>query len=155
MCWLRSIATFLLWSSITASLGANRSAAFLEPRPGKNIYLNFVGKVTKDSGSDFVAPVDASPLRQLTAPCGRAAVSFRTRFRVRRIKRRPQHPERKTEEPFKAVIAGDLKSGMTSAEKALFENRNRDTFRHHHRCFRQDRAGLAREGPLSDGSSTI
>src|SRR5262245_47632302 len=88
--------------------------------PTKPAIISFVDKVTKEGGHDFVPPrlriatFDNDGTLWVEKPMYTQVV-----FAVDRIKAlAPQHPEWKTEEPYKSVIAGDMKAAFEGGEKA-------------------------------------
>jgi haloacid dehalogenase-like hydrolase len=88
--------------------------------PTKQAIISFVEKVTKEGGPDFVRPAlriatfDNDGTLWVEKPMYTQVV-----FAVDRVKTlAPQHPEWKTEEPFKSLLAGDMKAVLEGGEKA-------------------------------------
>jgi phosphoglycolate phosphatase-like HAD superfamily hydrolase len=91
--------------------------------PAKNAIVEFVKKVTKTGGPDFVpaagriATFDNDGTLWSEQP-----IYFQFAFVLDRVKAlAPDHPEWKTQQPFKAVIDGDQQALGAAGEKGLFE----------------------------------
>src|SRR5262245_41307672 len=92
-------------------------------RPCKQAILKFVREVTTPGTPTFVpqseriATFDNDGTLWVEMP-----MYTQLAFALARIKAMaPQHPEWKTQEPFKSVLEGNLKSVMAGGEKAIFE----------------------------------
>jgi hypothetical protein len=89
----------------------------------KKAIVAFVTKVTKEGSADFV------PLTERIATFdndgtlwAEQPVYFQFLFAMDQVKKMaPQHPEWKTTEPFKSVLAGDMKGLMASGEKGVMQ----------------------------------
>lgn len=89
----------------------------------KRAILAFVAKTTTPGGPDFVPPPDRVAVfdNDGTLWCEQP-VYAQLAFALDRVKAlAPQHPEWADKEPFKAVLAGDLKAVAAGGEKALAE----------------------------------
>jgi phosphoglycolate phosphatase-like HAD superfamily hydrolase len=89
----------------------------------KKAIVAFVEKVTKEGSPDFVkteeriATFDNDGTLWAEQP-----IYFQFQFAMDRIKAlAPQHPEWKTKEPFKSVLAGDMKALFATGEKGFLE----------------------------------
>ena len=89
----------------------------------KQRIVDFVRSVSTEGGKDYVAPdariavFDNDGTLWLEYPLYTQFI-----FVLDRIKAMaPQHPEWKDKEPYKSVIAGDMKGVMASGEKGIFE----------------------------------
>jgi phosphoglycolate phosphatase-like HAD superfamily hydrolase len=89
----------------------------------KKALVAFVEKVTKEGSPDFVkteeriATFDNDGTLWAEQP-----IYFQFQFAMDRIKAlAPQHPEWKTKEPFKSVLAGDMKALFATGEKGFLE----------------------------------
>jgi hypothetical protein len=89
----------------------------------KKTIVAFVEKGTKEGSPDFVpsneriATFDNDGTLWAEQP-----IYFQFAFAIDRVKAlAPQHPEWKTKEPFKSVLAGDAKGLLASGEKGLME----------------------------------
>jgi phosphoglycolate phosphatase-like HAD superfamily hydrolase len=89
----------------------------------KKSITDFVARVTTAGAPDFV------PVEQRIAVFDNDGtlwteqpIYFQVAFALDQIKKRaPQHPEWKTKEPFKSVLAGDMKGVVASGEKGLLQ----------------------------------
>ena len=120
----RSILWFLILSFATVS-----HALSLDPLPSwnngptKSAIVEFVKGVTKKGGPDFVPPAEriATFDNDGTLWCEQP-MYVQLAFALERVKAEaPEHPEWKTTEPFKSVLADDMKGVMASGEKGLAE----------------------------------
>jgi phosphoglycolate phosphatase-like HAD superfamily hydrolase len=87
----------------------------------KRAVVEFVTKVTTDGGPDFVPPDQriATFDNDGTLWCEQP-MYFQLAFALDRVKAQaPQHPEWKDQEPFKSLLAGDLKGALAGGEKAV------------------------------------
>jgi phosphoglycolate phosphatase-like HAD superfamily hydrolase len=105
------------------------SATCQDPLPSwndgavKKSITDFVGRVTKDGGPDFVRELERVAVfdNDGTLWCEQP-MYFQLTFALDRVKAMaPQHPEWKEKEPFKSVLAGDMKAVMAGGEHALLE----------------------------------
>src|SRR5882724_9456211 len=91
--------------------------------PAKKAVVEFVEKVTKEAGADFV-PVSeriATFDNDGTLWCEQP-MPFQLIFALNRVKElAPRHPEWKDKQPFKAVLEGDMKDVFASGERGLVE----------------------------------
>ena len=119
--------TLLVVTLVLASVYG--AAAADDPLPSwtdgtaKRSIVDFVQRVTIPGGKDFVpeseriATFDNDGTLWAEQP-----IYFQLAFAFDRIKAlAPQHPEWKEQEPFKALIAGDLKGALAGGEKALVQ----------------------------------
>lgn len=91
--------------------------------PTKQAIISFVEKVTKEGGPDFVRPAlriatfDNDGTLWVEKPMYTQVV-----FAIDRVQTlAPQHPEWKTEEPYKSLLAGDMKAVLSEGEKAAMK----------------------------------
>jgi phosphoglycolate phosphatase-like HAD superfamily hydrolase len=89
----------------------------------KKAIVAFVEKVTKEGSPDFVPPNERIATFDNDGTLwAEQPMYFQFLFAMDRIKAlAPQHPEWKTKEPFKSVLAGDAKGLLASGEKGLLE----------------------------------
>ena len=120
----RSLLWFLLLSFATAT-----QALSLDPLPSwnsgpaKSAIVKFVKEVTKKGGPDFVPAAEriATFDNDGTLWCEQP-MYVQLAFALERVKAEaPNHPEWKTTEPFKSVLADDMKGVMASGEHGLLE----------------------------------
>ena len=91
--------------------------------PTKQAIIGFVERVTKVGSPDFVPVAEriATFDNDGTLWC-EWPVYVQAAFVFDRVKQlAPQHPEWKEQEPFKSLLAGDLKSALSGGEKSLAE----------------------------------
>ncbi|UKJ06550.1 HAD family hydrolase [Solitalea lacus] len=89
----------------------------------KKAIIAFVEKTTKEGTSDFIRKEDRIATFDNDGTLwSEQPVYFQLFFAIDRIKAMsPQHPEWKTKEPFKSVLANDMKGIIASGEKGLLE----------------------------------
>jgi hypothetical protein len=89
----------------------------------KKAITNFVTKVTQEGSTDFIPIADRiACFDNDGALWSEQPMYFQLAFALDRIKAlAPEHPEWKTEEPFKSLLEGDLKTALSGGEKALME----------------------------------
>jgi len=80
-----------------------------------------VARVTKEDGPDFVPiPERIATFDNDGTLWSEQPIYFQFEFALDRVKAlAPQHPEWKTQEPFEAVLEGDLKGVVASGEQGL------------------------------------
>jgi phosphoglycolate phosphatase-like HAD superfamily hydrolase len=91
--------------------------------PSKNAIVTFVGKVTGESGADFVPPAERIAVFDNDGTIwAEQPIYFQVQFALDRVKAlAPAHPEWNTKQPFKALLQGDKKALMAGGEKALLD----------------------------------
>jgi hypothetical protein len=89
----------------------------------KKSITDFVARVTRDGGPDYVAPAERIATFDNDGTLwAEQPIYFQVQFALDRVKAlAPRHPEWKTKPPFKFVLAGDVKALAAAGEKALFE----------------------------------
>jgi phosphoglycolate phosphatase-like HAD superfamily hydrolase len=121
----------LLAGGALVSLLAGGFAAFAQSDPlpswnegkSKSAILDFVAKVTKEGGADFVAPAERIAAFDNDGTLwAEQPIYFQLEFAFDELKRMaPQHPDWSEKEPYRSVIADDLKGVMAFGEKGLIE----------------------------------
>ncbi len=83
--------------------------------------LQFVARVTQGGSPDFVPPAERIAVFDNDGTLwAEQPIYFQTFFLVERVKAlAPQHPEWKTQEPFAAVLKGDLQGALAGGERAV------------------------------------
>jgi phosphoglycolate phosphatase-like HAD superfamily hydrolase len=113
-------------TAIPASAPATKSA---EPLPSwneggpKKAITDFVARTTTEGGKDFVPPAQRIAVfdNDGTLWCEQP-VYVQVVFALDRVKAMaPEHPEWKEKEPFRSVLAGDIKGALSSGEKGIVE----------------------------------
>jgi len=121
------IASALLAVLMAALVSGNAAAKDTLPSwndgPAKKAILEFVAAVTNKNGKDYVAPADRIATFDND---GTLWVEYpmytQVLFAFDRVKKlAAQHPEWKTQQPFKALLEGDMKTVGASGMKGLME----------------------------------
>lgn len=91
--------------------------------PNKRAIVSFVETVTKESNPNFVpAPQRIATFDNDGTLWSEQPIYFQFAFALDRVKTlAPHHPDWKTQQPFKAVLDGDMKTVAASGEKGLAE----------------------------------
>jgi phosphoglycolate phosphatase-like HAD superfamily hydrolase len=89
----------------------------------KQAILSFVARVTSPGGPDFVpVPERIATFDNDGTLWSEQPIYVQVAFALDRVRElAPQRPEWKTKQPFKAVLAGDLKTALGGGEKAIGE----------------------------------
>jgi phosphoglycolate phosphatase-like HAD superfamily hydrolase len=118
-----------LWTVLVLLLLVTSASAGDDPLPSwndgaaKRAIVTFVSEVTRDASPNFV------PVSERVATFdndgtlwSEQPIYFQFAFAVYRIKTMaPQHPEWKTQQPFKAVLEGDMKALEATGQKGVLE----------------------------------
>lgn len=85
--------------------------------------VQFVEKVTLEGGPDYVSPDERIAVFDNDGTLwSEQPVYFQLQFAIDRVHQlAPDHPEWKTQQPFKAVLDNDMDAVMASGEKGLLE----------------------------------
>jgi phosphoglycolate phosphatase-like HAD superfamily hydrolase len=91
--------------------------------PTRQAIVDFVNKVTNESGDGYVAPEDRIATFDNDGTLWVEHPMYtQLSFALDRVKAlAPQHPEWKTTQPFKAVLDGDMKTLAASGEKGILQ----------------------------------
>jgi phosphoglycolate phosphatase-like HAD superfamily hydrolase len=91
--------------------------------PVKQTIIQFVAKVTKKGGPDYVAPAERIATFDNDGTLwAEQPLYFQFLFALARVKAlAPQHPEWKEKEPFASLLKGDEKAALAGGEKAVAE----------------------------------
>jgi phosphoglycolate phosphatase-like HAD superfamily hydrolase len=91
--------------------------------PAKQSIIEFVEHVTKEGGRDYVPPAERIAVFDNDGTLwAEQPIYVQLAFSLDRVKAlAAEHPEWKDEQPFKAVLEGDMKSVMAGGEHALLE----------------------------------
>ena len=89
----------------------------------KSAIVDFVQRVTKEGGPDFVAPAERIAVFDNDGTLwAEQPVYFQVAFALDQVKAlAPKHPEWKTTQPFKAVLDGDMKTLAASGTKGILQ----------------------------------
>ncbi len=116
-------------AGVASGLAAASASAQADPLPSwndgpvKQAILDFVKRVTAEGATDFVPiPERIAVFDNDGTLWSEQPIYFQFAFAIDRVKAlAPEHPEWKTQEPFKSLLAGDLKGLAASGEKGLLE----------------------------------
>ena len=91
--------------------------------PVKELIVQFVAAITREGAPTFVPPAERIAVFDNDGTLwAEKPVYFQFLFAIDRVRAlAPQHPEWKTQEPFKAAIEGDVEALAASGEKGLVE----------------------------------
>jgi len=91
--------------------------------PTAQSILDFVARVTKEGGPDYVAPKDRlATIDNDGTLWVEQPIYTEFAFAIDEVKAQAtKHPEWKTTEPFKSILAGDLKGLAAAGEKGMVE----------------------------------
>ena len=91
--------------------------------PAKSAIVDFVARVTRPGGPDYVAPEERIATFDNDGTLwAEQPLYFQLAFALDRIKAlAPQHPEWNDTQPFKSVLKGDSKALEASGEKGLLQ----------------------------------
>ena len=89
----------------------------------KKSVVEFVEKVTREGGADFVPPAERIAVFDNDGTLwAEQPMYFQFFFALDRVKAlAPQHPEWKTKEPFASLLKGDVNAALAGGERALLE----------------------------------
>jgi len=126
MCKALVVALAIVVSTVSALAGASAQS---DPLPSwnagatKSSIVEFVGRVTKEGGADFVPiPERIATFDNDGTLWAEQPVYFQVAFAFDRIRAMaPQHPEWKDTEPYKSVLAGDEKALAGLDQKSLLQ----------------------------------
>jgi len=116
-------AFLLLALSALVSLNASTLLGSWNDTSSKHEIINYVNAVTNKYSPDFIPVQDRLAVFDNDGTLwAEKPVYFQLYFAMDRVKKlAPQHPEWKSQEPFKSVLADDIKGVMKSGEKGLLE----------------------------------
>ncbi len=131
---IAALAMLLVAGAIAPLTGQERASAggatpIIDPLPSWNsgsakwAIIDFVSGVTTEGGRNFVSPFERVAVFDNDGTLwAEQPMYFQLAFALDRVKAlAPKHPEWKEKEPFKSVLAGDLKSALAGGEKAILE----------------------------------
>jgi phosphoserine phosphatase len=113
----------------TAAPATSPAAPAAAPLPSwndgvaKKAIIDFVGRVTREGGQDFVPPAERIATFDNDGTLwSEQPIYFQVAFAFDRVKAlAPKHPEWKQKQPFKGLLEGDMKAVAASGEKGLLE----------------------------------
>jgi len=118
---LTLLAGCLLWALTDASIA--QPLASWNAGPAKQAIVKFVSDVTMEGATTFVAPSDRIAVFDNDGTLwSEQPMYVQFAFVLDRIRAMaPQHPEWKDREPFKSILAGDVKAALAGGETAVAE----------------------------------
>jgi phosphoglycolate phosphatase-like HAD superfamily hydrolase len=89
----------------------------------KSAIVDFVGKVTREGGPDYVKPAERIATFDNDGTLwAEQPVYFQLQFAFDEVKRlAPQRPDWKSTEPYRSIVAGDMKGLAASGQKGLLQ----------------------------------
>jgi phosphoglycolate phosphatase-like HAD superfamily hydrolase len=89
----------------------------------KHAIVEFVGKVTRQGGPNFVTPAERIATFDNDGTLwSEQPLYFQFLFAIDRVKAlAPEHPDWKDKEPFASLLRGDLKAALAGGEHAIIE----------------------------------
>jgi phosphoglycolate phosphatase-like HAD superfamily hydrolase len=120
----------VLFAAGMAALVAPRPAAGQsDPLPSwsegatKSAIVTFVTEVTRPGGSSSVAPAERIATFDNDGTLwSEQPIYFQVAYALEQVQAlAPRHPEWKTQEPFKTLLAGDVKAALAQGEKAILQ----------------------------------
>ncbi len=106
--------------SATAAAQTTDPLASWNDGPAKQAIVKFVAEVTSE-GAAFVEPAQRIAVFDNDGTLwSEQPIYFQLAFALDRVKAMaPKHPEWKTQEPYKTLLAGDVKGALAQGEKAM------------------------------------
>jgi phosphoglycolate phosphatase-like HAD superfamily hydrolase len=91
--------------------------------PAKKAVIDFVARVTKEGGPDYVPPAERIATFDNDGTLwAEQPLYFQLFFALDRVKElAPKHPEWKDKEPFASLLRGETKNALAGGEKAILE----------------------------------
>jgi hypothetical protein len=116
-------ATLLLGSLSLAGAHADDALPSWNDGPSKRAIMEFVTRVTRQGGPDFVTPAERIATFDNDGTLwAEQPLYFQVLFAIDRVKAlASQHPEWRDTEPFASLLKGDLKAALASSEHAIVE----------------------------------
>ncbi|MGH7680575.1 MAG: HAD family hydrolase [Candidatus Eiseniibacteriota bacterium] len=89
--------------------------------PSKEAIVHFVQRATYEGGADFIQPSERIAVFDNDGTLwSEQPIYFQLAFALDRVKAMaPQHPEWKTKQPFKSLLAGDVKAVLAGGERSI------------------------------------
>ena len=113
----------LLWAPYVPQAATTDPMPSWKTGPAKERIIDFVTAVTDETSPDYVPPGERIAVFDNDGTLwSERPVYFQLLFAIDRIKAlAPQHPEWKTQQPFKAVLENDMDALADSGEKGLLQ----------------------------------
>ena len=109
----------LAWLQVASA--ADEPLPSWQDGPARRAIIDFVARITREGGPDFVPPAERIATFDNDGTLWTEQPMYiQMAFALDRVKAlAPQHPEWRDQQPFKAVLEGDLKALAASGEKGL------------------------------------
>jgi phosphoglycolate phosphatase-like HAD superfamily hydrolase len=119
----KNILIFLCFTLIASLASAADELPSWNDGAAKKAIIDFVTKVTKQGGPDFVQPAERIATFDNDGTLwAEQPMYFQLLFAIDRIQAlAPQHPDWKNKEPFASILKGDVKTALAGGEKAIAE----------------------------------
>ncbi len=119
----------LIMFALLGGLAATAAAQSADPLPSwndgktKQSILDFVAKVTREGSPEFVPPAERIATFDNDGTLwAEQPLYFQIIFAIDRVKTlAPEHPEWKEKDPYKSVLAGDMKAAFAGGSHSLVE----------------------------------
>jgi len=123
---MKTLALALVMTSLIAAAavaGAEEALPSWNDGAARQAIIAFVDRVTDRGSAGYVPPAQRIAVFDNDGTLwAEQPVYFQFIYAVDRIKRlAPEHPEWKTEDPFKSVLAGDMKTALAGGTHAILE----------------------------------
>lgn len=120
---LRALAGAALAGTLKGAHAADDPLASWNEGATRNAIIEFVSKVTRQDGADYVAPPERIAVFDNDGTLWTEQPMYvQLAFALDRVKAlAPQHPDWTSKQPFKAAIDGDLKTLAASGHRGLLE----------------------------------
>jgi len=117
------VAVVLVFTAAISPAGAQEVLPSWNDTPSKARIIGFVKATTTQGGEGFVAPDERIAVFDNDGTLwSEQPYYFQLGFMLDRVKvLAPQHPEWKEKEPFKSILAGDLKGAAKGGEKGIVD----------------------------------
>src|SRR5262249_38299983 len=115
-----SVALVIAFGSASIARGQDELPSWNNTRPKKAI-IDFVERVTKEGSPDFVKPEERIATFDNDGTLwAEKPIYFQFQFAIDRVKALAQeHPEWKEQEPFKSILAGDMKALLADGKSMM------------------------------------
>ncbi|MGN6149298.1 MAG: HAD family hydrolase [Rhizomicrobium sp.] len=118
--WFRASSAFAIILLLACPAKADPLASWNDG-PAKRSIVSFVTTATDEGGKGYIDPADRIAVFDNDGTLwSEQPIYFQFQFALDQVKAlAPQHPEWRAEQPFKAVLDGDMKALAASGEKGL------------------------------------
>src|SRR3954451_12268716 len=118
---MKSLIVTMILLACAATARAEDALPSWNDGPTKKSITDFVAKVKAQGSPDFVKPAERIAVfdNDGTLWCEQP-IYFQLAFALDRVRlMAPEHPERRDKEPFKSILAGDMKGFLASGEHGV------------------------------------